>query len=263
MGLIKLATERFGANNFPDGRGLNFLIEENVINGNGKNGGGAINLAGIQDSVVQNNLLYGNFSHGIAQWNNANAFDAALVNPGPHSVADAQNPDKLPFFGCHGNLIRNNTVLMARAGRYALQSTNGSWGTRSRNNILVNDDPFSIDVSLTSIWRWDAGYNVVNDATFEGMLAGYRTLAVSNGENVHGASGVTRAALASQFVRYGEEPWIVVEGNWWKRNPQRPDFHPKAGAQKLAGKGDPKEEPARDLEGKPRTTADIGAFVAR
>jgi hypothetical protein len=34
VGLIKLATEKFGANNFPDGKGVNFIIEDNVINQN-------------------------------------------------------------------------------------------------------------------------------------------------------------------------------------------------------------------------------------
>ena len=47
LGLVKLATEKFGANNFPDGRGLNFIIEDNVVNENGK-GGLAFNLAGFR-----------------------------------------------------------------------------------------------------------------------------------------------------------------------------------------------------------------------
>jgi len=68
LGLIKLATQKYGPNSFPDGKGINFIIEENVINGNGKAGGGSLNLAGVQDSLIQNNLLYGNFNHGIAQW---------------------------------------------------------------------------------------------------------------------------------------------------------------------------------------------------
>src|SRR5262249_5473522 len=31
-GLLEAATERFGEHNFPDGRGVNFIIEDNVIN---------------------------------------------------------------------------------------------------------------------------------------------------------------------------------------------------------------------------------------
>ena len=48
VGLMKLATEKFGENNFPDGRGINFIIEDNVMNENGRVGGGSLNLAGLQ-----------------------------------------------------------------------------------------------------------------------------------------------------------------------------------------------------------------------
>jgi parallel beta-helix repeat protein len=40
-------------------------IEGNVVYGNGVGGGAAINLDGVQDSVIQNNLLYDNHSTGI------------------------------------------------------------------------------------------------------------------------------------------------------------------------------------------------------
>src|ERR1035441_5117619 len=54
LGLLQLATEKFGANNFPDGKGVNFIIEENVINQNGRAGGGSLNLAGLQKSLLHN-----------------------------------------------------------------------------------------------------------------------------------------------------------------------------------------------------------------
>src|SRR6185312_697335 len=82
-GLLAEATRLFGENGFPDGRGVNFIIEENVIQGNGRRGGGALNLAGLQDSLVQNNLIYGNFAHGIAEWDNDNPFDHAAATDGP------------------------------------------------------------------------------------------------------------------------------------------------------------------------------------
>jgi hypothetical protein len=97
IGLVKLATEKFGANNFPDGRGLNFIIEDNVINENGKGGAGSLNLAGLQESLIQNNLIYGNFNHGIAQWDDMNPYDASYVEPGPQSPADVKGPDDLPL----------------------------------------------------------------------------------------------------------------------------------------------------------------------
>src|SRR5215469_5466729 len=44
VGLVALAAQKFGENNFPDGKGINFIIEDNVINENGKAGGGSLNL---------------------------------------------------------------------------------------------------------------------------------------------------------------------------------------------------------------------------
>ena len=110
-----------------------------MIKGNGRGGGGSLNLAGLQDSLVQNNLIYGNLNHGIAQWDDANPYDAACAEPGPQTAGEVKGPDDLPLWGCRGNRIRNNTVLMANPGRAALQARNGSWGGRYRNNLVVND----------------------------------------------------------------------------------------------------------------------------
>src|SRR6185503_1678868 len=128
-GLVKLATEQFGKNNFPDGRGVNFIIEDNVMNENGRVGGGSLNVAGLQDSLIQNNLIYNNRNHGIAQWNDQIPYDEAYEEPGPDSPQQVKGPDDLPLWGCSHNLIRNNTVLMNNPGRAAMQSRNGSWGT--------------------------------------------------------------------------------------------------------------------------------------
>jgi len=162
VGLVKLAAEKFGDNNFPDGRGANFIIEDNVMNENGRVGGGSLNLAGLQDSLIQNNLIYDNLNHGIAQWNDANPYDEAYVDPGPLLPEQVRGPDDLPLWGCHDNIIRNNTVLMDNHGRSAMQARNGSWGTKMCNNIFINDQPTSIEIYNTSIYRLDAGSDVAN-----------------------------------------------------------------------------------------------------
>ena len=91
--------------------------------------------------------------------------------------------------------------------------------------------------------------------------AALKPLAISLPDGPHSAIGVTRAALAPSFVRPGEEPWVVAEGNWWKLNPKRPDFHPRSGGGILSGRGDAKNQPSTDLEGKRRTKPDIGAYA--
>jgi len=262
LGLLKLATERFGANAFPDGRGFNFIIEDNVINGNGRIGGAGINLAGVRESLIQNNLVYGNDSAGIAEWDNGNPFDASAVKPGPQTVAEVTGADALPIFGCFNNVVRNNTVLSAVKGRAALLVGNGSWGTRAYNNVLVNDELPSIELLNTSIWRFEAGHNILDRVNYEGPAAAMKSLATSLPDGVSEVTGITRQALAGNFVRAGDEPWVLLEGKWWKLNPKRPDFHPRSGAPLLVGRGDARNEPQLDLEGRQRSRPDIGAYAA-
>jgi hypothetical protein len=262
LGLLAVATARFGVNAFPDGRGFNYIIEDNVINGNGRIGGAGINLAGVRESLIQNNLVYGNDSAGIAEWDNANIFDAAAVRPGPQTAAEVTGADVLPIFGCSDNIVRSNTVLSAVKGRAALLVGNGSWGTRAYNNVLVNDELPSVELGNTSIWRFAASHNVLDRVSYEGPAAAMKGLATSLPDGAGSVTGVTRRSLASSFVRAGEEPWVVLEGNWWRLNPGRPDFHPRAGAALLAGGGDARYLPPADLEGRSRSSPDIGAYAA-
>ena len=261
LGLIKLAAQKFGAHNFPDGLGLNFIIEENVVNLNGKAGGGSFNLAGLQESVIQNNLLYGNFNHGIAQWDDMNPYDAAYVTPGPTSPEQVKSASDLPLWGCRSNLIRNNTVLMNNKGRAAMQSRNGSWGTVMRNNIFINDQPSSIEIFNTSIFRLDARFNVVNTVSYTDMADALKVLAIALPEGADTLSGITREKIAGEFVRYGEEPWVIIEGNWWRLNPDQPDFRPRVDSKLLAHRGDRNALPPRDLAGSLRRGPSIGALA--
>jgi len=260
--VLKAATDRFGANAFPDGRGFNFIIESNVMNGNGKAGGAAINLAGVRESLIQNNLAYDNLASGIAEWDNANPFDAASVDPGPRTPADVTGVDVFPLFGCFNNVVRNNTVLGAKKGRPALAVGNGSWGTRAYNNVLINDDFPSIELVATSIWRFEGAYNVLDRVNYEEHAAALKSLATILPDGPDSFVGISRRSLAPSFVSASDEPWAVFEGAWWKLNPKRPDFHPRPASPVLAGKGDARNMPREDIEGKRRVKADIGAYAA-
>jgi hypothetical protein len=193
------------------------------------------------------------------QWDNANPFDKAYVQPGPRSPEQVSGPEALPLWGCRNNLIRNNTVLMSNSGRAALQCGNGSWGCRLRNNVFINDGAASIEVLNTSIYRFDATHNVVSQIRYGTMPAALKSLAASLPET-RAVVGITRARFAAEVVRSGEEPWGVVEGSWWKLNPSRPDFRPRWTSKMLLGQGDPSETPARDLLGEKRGSADLGAL---
>jgi hypothetical protein len=270
VGLVHLAQERYGKDNFPDGRGTNFIIEENVMNENGKVGGGSLNLAGLQDSLIQNNLIYDNRNHGIAQWNDANPYDEAYAEPGPASPEQVKGADDLPLWGCSRNIIRNNTVLMDNHGRAALQARNGSWGVKLRNNIFINDERSSIEIFNTSIYQLDAMYNVANTVDYSDnagddrvtrMPDSMKALATHLPDGQDAITGITRERAAKEFVRYGDEPWVIIEGKWWRLNPNRPDFRPRADSKMFANRGDAKDMPEHDLSGGNRSGTSIGAYA--
>jgi hypothetical protein len=270
VGLMKLATEKFGENNFPDGRGTNFIIEDNVMNENGRVGGGSLNLAGLQDSLIQNNLIYDNLNHGIAQWNDQNPYDQAYVDPGPQSPDQVKGPDDLPLWGCHGNIVRNNTVLMNNHDRAAMQARNGSWGTQMHNNIFINDQASSIEIYDTSIYRLDSSFNVANVVSYHSsagddhvkeMPASLKSLATQLPEGPNTVTGITQERASREFVRYGNEPWVIIEGKWWRLNPNRPNFRPRPDSKLFANWGDSKELPVHDLLGIKRDSVSIGAFA--
>ncbi len=243
---------------------MNFIIEENVINGNGRLGGGALNLAGLQDSLIQNNLLYGNFAHGIAQWDNDNPFDRAAVTPGPSRPEEVAGPASLPVWGCHGNVIRNNTVLMANPARAAFQAIHGSWGSVVYNNVLINDAPTSFEVvqhrhlpARRRLQRAQRGRVHPRRRRARARSPWRSRTARDRRRASPGSASPPRCAATAR------RPWVLIEGHWWRENPDRPDFHPLPGSALLAGRGDAAQLPALDLDGAPRHRADIGALEAR
>jgi hypothetical protein len=114
----------------------------------------------------------------------------------------------------------------------------------------------------TSLFRLDSGYNVAGTVTYPGSPEPLARLAVALDETNHSTLGITREGVSTEFVRYGEEPWVLIEGHWWRLNPDRPDFRPRAGSRLLAGTGDRSDVPPRDLVGRRRSAADIGALAA-
>ena len=149
---------------------------------------------------------------------------------------------------------------MNNRGRAAMQCRNGSWGTVMRNNIFINDQASSIEVFNTSIWRLDARFNVINVLSYTGMPDMLKRLAVRLPEGNDTTNGVDRAHISNEFVRYSEEPWVIIEGNWWRLNPNRPDFRPKANSQMLSRRGDQAALPPHDLLGRRNRRAFIGAL---
>ena len=103
----------------PQGDGIivDALIEANLIHDNGVAGGAAINLASVRDSVVRNNLLYGNHASGIAGWD------------------DGEGSNQ---FGTRDNVMVGNTIVQPSGSRFAISLLNGSTGNLIQNNILLH-----------------------------------------------------------------------------------------------------------------------------
>jgi len=95
-----------------DGIISRLTIEANVISDNDNNG---LNMDGVQDSLVQNNLIFGNGRHGLRDY----AIDAAE--------------------GSKGMVIINNTIAVPTGGGWCVRLTEDAGGGHVIfNNILIN-----------------------------------------------------------------------------------------------------------------------------
>ncbi len=122
-----------------DGISSDCAVERNLIVGNGEGGGAAINLASVRDSVVRNNVIFGNEATGIAMWD------------------DGQGTQ----WGCQDNLIEHNTVVhFSGEGRFALSFKNGSTGNTIRDNVLVGGRRGALEWSADSLPGLAADYNL-------------------------------------------------------------------------------------------------------
>lgn len=117
------------------------LVEQNIIHGNGRGGGSGINMDGVQNSIVRNNLVYDHHSSGISLFH----IDGAE--------------------GSKNNLVINNTFWNASDGRWCVNINSDSTGNRILNNILLNDHAFrgAISVDASSIDGLIADHNSLID----------------------------------------------------------------------------------------------------
>jgi parallel beta-helix repeat protein len=122
-----------------DGIISNAIVEGNIIHDNGYGGGSAINMDGVQNSEIFNNLIYNNHATGIAMYQ-----------------IDGSDASK-------NNKVYNNTIIQPSDGRWCIISVNGSTGNTLYNNILINHHSFrgSISVDAASMTGFVSDYNVL------------------------------------------------------------------------------------------------------
>ena len=115
------------------------IVEGNILHDNGFGGGSAINMDGVQDSEIFNNLIYNNHATGIAMYQ-----------------IDGGDASK-------NNKVYNNTVIQPSDGRWNIIAVDGSTGNTLYNNILINYHSFrgSIAVDAASMSGFVSDYNIL------------------------------------------------------------------------------------------------------
>jgi parallel beta-helix repeat protein len=144
-------------------------------------------MDGVQNSRIENNLVYGNHASGISLYK----IDGAA--------------------GSSGNVVVNNTVYEPDDGRWALNIQSGSAGNTALNNILISDHSSrgAIDISADSLAGFTSDYNAVisrfttNGGNTNQSLAGWQA---STGEDLHSII----ANAASLFVNSGSSDFHLL-----------------------------------------------------
>lgn len=134
------------------------IVEQNTIIDNGLGGGSGINMDGVQDSIVRNNLIVNTHASGISLYR---------IDGGAPS---------------NGNQVLNNTILVASDGRWGINIRDNSINTTLRNNIIWNDHVFrgAIDICPGCLTGLDSDYNIMierfttDDASSVLDLAGWQ-----------------------------------------------------------------------------------------
>jgi hypothetical protein len=117
------------------------LVENNVIYGNGVQGGAGINMDGVQGSTIRNNLIYNNHASGITQYR----------------IDGAEGP--------RNNFILHNTIDQASDGRWALLISETTGPMTVRNNVFFNRHSFRGGISYATpadAANTDSDYNVLD-----------------------------------------------------------------------------------------------------
>jgi hypothetical protein len=131
----------YQAGGVADGVTTGAVLEGNVIYANGVRGGGAINLDGVQGSVVRNNVLYGNHATGIVNYKGDG-------NAGPKGME-----------------ILSNTLVQATGARQGLQLLETAGPNLVRDNILYHPDANKAGLELgapSDVPNVDSDHNVLD-----------------------------------------------------------------------------------------------------
>ena len=136
-----------------DGIQTGLVVDGNTIYNNGQSG---LNMDGVQDSLIQNNLVYGNTRHALRMYQ----IDGSQ---GPWSMEITNNTFIVPASGSWAiklsedlgeHTIFNNILLSKNLGAGSLSVANTIFV--SRNNAVVNRFSLDDDNTLIDLTAWQA-----------------------------------------------------------------------------------------------------------
>lgn len=166
-------------------------VTGNRIYNNALNGGvgSGLNMDGVQNSRIENNLVYGNHASGISLYS---------IDGGG---------------GSSGNVVVNNTVHQASDARWALNIQDASTNNTVLNNVLLSQHSFrgAIDISEDSLSGLVSDYNAVISRFNVGEASSFYTLAqwqASTGQDAHSFV----ASPAELFVDWNAGDYRLREG---------------------------------------------------
>ncbi|MCB9436628.1 MAG: right-handed parallel beta-helix repeat-containing protein [Anaerolineales bacterium] len=220
-----------------DGISEDLIIEQNVITDNGSGGAAGINLASVRNSVVRNNLIYGNGAAGIACWDNAYAEEKGLASS---------------VYGCHAVDILNNTIVDEAGNRGALILNHDARDMRVYNNIIIRDRYDAYEVAVNSGSGLQSGYNYYFAQSID-ESPGFRG-------DEQSLTGFSIPEALTHFVNPSFDLWVIEDGDWPNLNSTRPDYRLVTDSV-LRQAGNAEVAPVLDLYGYPRAGAEIGAIA--
>ena len=101
-----------------DGIISNVEISNNYFSGNGLVGGSAINLDGVVDGNINNNIIINNKAAGISIFKGDGAVGSSLIN------------------------VSDNLMIMAKRAKWAVNIKNSGGKNSFTNNIMISQDTF-------------------------------------------------------------------------------------------------------------------------
>ena len=152
-----------------DGTISDVVVDANRINGNGVEGCAGVNMDGVTDSVIRNNVIVENHASGITLFNQDGAVCSRRNRILNNTIVQAEDGRWAIVIGgtaCRDNTILNNVMLTRHPFRGVIEAPDADVpGLASDYNLVANR--FSVDQgdSILSLAQWRAATGLDEHST--------------------------------------------------------------------------------------------------